>query len=576
MEKEKKGLPQEEDEDEESEKGKAAFIAPAKSLSWVADKEGRVLLRKGKLLFTWQPIRLCLKDSTLFFVELLSNNKEHKAEANREEEEQEGTEEESKKTQEEEAEQEEGDVAKVVRLNGNFTFSPVSLVSVTGKKHAFDIECKERGVYFLMCAASDQDRSDWLQALEMAASSAQALVSSSHAKKEKKNQRRRKKKNKDEKEEVKSYEEVEADNMFSVASYNVNFGLCDLSALGQEERSILQAIKQVDADVLCLQETTPHWEGFLRPILHNQHRYPHAHFHTFQNDEKDSLPEAGGIAVLSKLPIRGVEMIPSPVGWFPALLCKVELPSASSSSGASSSSSSATSYSSSGSSSTSGPTSASSSTSSSASSSSGTLVHILNLHLRPPLTRNLTLPWPASTRTPLPLPPALSRADRLKEVRSYAKHLLLLDNKQHKGLPLLVVSGDFNEPECTGNSVGFWSGGGRGGGGEGMGLHSCLAEFDPGSPTWWWPLPGGKRVTATYDHMFYNAAPVVLQPEAAAAEEEEEEEEAEEGGRKRGSRMECLAAKVFVGSGASDHFPIAAKFVVAQEEEGEEVEAEEG
>ena len=61
-------------------------------------------------------------------------------------------------------------------------------------------------------------------------------------------------------------------------------------------------------DIVCLQETTPEWERFLRPRL--SHRYPHIEFR--------HSPGAGGQAFLSMFPFRELSYDPSPVGWFPA------------------------------------------------------------------------------------------------------------------------------------------------------------------------------------------------------------------------------------------------------------------
>jgi len=86
----------------------------------------------------------------------------------------------------------------------------------------------------------------------------------------------------------------------NLLTYNVNYALAG-------DEPTLGAVAQADADVVCLQETTPEWESILRANLARQ--FPHMEF-------KHS-PGAGGLGVLSKLPIESVQYLP-PVSWFPA------------------------------------------------------------------------------------------------------------------------------------------------------------------------------------------------------------------------------------------------------------------
>ncbi len=86
---------------------------------------------------------------------------------------------------------------------------------------------------------------------------------------------------------------------FTAMTFNINWGgyRADLSA---------RAILESGADVICLQETTPAWEGYLRPLL--AARYPHALFRHGRG--------AGGMAVFSRWPVREVARATPPAGWF--------------------------------------------------------------------------------------------------------------------------------------------------------------------------------------------------------------------------------------------------------------------
>jgi endonuclease/exonuclease/phosphatase (EEP) superfamily protein YafD len=86
-----------------------------------------------------------------------------------------------------------------------------------------------------------------------------------------------------------------------VLSYNVNFGL-------EGDPQGIAAIRGTDADLVFLQETTLAWEEALRSALGR--RYPQMHF--------VHRAGAGGLAVLSRFPLRARQLIASPEGWFPA------------------------------------------------------------------------------------------------------------------------------------------------------------------------------------------------------------------------------------------------------------------
>jgi endonuclease/exonuclease/phosphatase family metal-dependent hydrolase len=95
--------------------------------------------------------------------------------------------------------------------------------------------------------------------------------------------------------------EAPAGPHFHVLTYNVNWGAPgpDLAA---------QIIRESGADIICLQETTPEWEQYLRTTLKDV--YPHAEFRS------SKMRMGGGLAFLSKTAGREVAYIPSDTGWF--------------------------------------------------------------------------------------------------------------------------------------------------------------------------------------------------------------------------------------------------------------------
>lgn len=96
-----------------------------------------------------------------------------------------------------------------------------------------------------------------------------------------------------------------------VVTYNVNYGLAG-------DPATRAAIFAHDADVICLQETTPRWELTLRadPALAG---YPYVRFVHHRG--------AGGQAILSRYPLAAFEAWDAPPpGWFPAVRAVVEAP----------------------------------------------------------------------------------------------------------------------------------------------------------------------------------------------------------------------------------------------------------
>jgi endonuclease/exonuclease/phosphatase family metal-dependent hydrolase len=96
---------------------------------------------------------------------------------------------------------------------------------------------------------------------------------------------------------------------FSVLTYNVNYG-------GRRMDLGLAAILRARADIVCLQETSPGWERYLRPRLSG--RYPHCLFR--------HASAAGGMAVFSRWPLREISWHRPPAGWFHGLTLRAGTP----------------------------------------------------------------------------------------------------------------------------------------------------------------------------------------------------------------------------------------------------------
>jgi endonuclease/exonuclease/phosphatase family metal-dependent hydrolase len=153
----------------------------------------------------------------------------------------------------------------------------------------------------------------------------------------------------------------------SLMTYNVNFGLAD-------DPETMDAIVNSQADVIFLQETTPQWELGIRTRMSD--RYPNIEFRTADG--------AGGLAVLSRLPIEHIDDLPAR-NWFPAMRVVLDTPMGK--------------------------------------------LQVLNVHLRPPLSERGSV-----VSGYLATPPV-----RRDEIASFAKAL-------DRDLPTLIV-GDFNENE---------------------------------------------------------------------------------------------------------------------------------
>ncbi|GAA5496121.1 hypothetical protein Rhal01_02303 [Rubritalea halochordaticola] len=152
-----------------------------------------------------------------------------------------------------------------------------------------------------------------------------------------------------------------------VVTYNVN-----VSGSGAEE--VAKYLRKEDADIVYLQETHDQWEEYLCRHLGKQ--YTHAYFHSSRG--------AGGIAFLSKYPLKKLKVIEPERGWFPALAASVDT-------------------------------------------EIGEL-QLLNVHLRPPLSDEASVTVSAYYQSP-----EIHRA----ELAGFLKHM--------DGDKPLIVSGDFNE-----------------------------------------------------------------------------------------------------------------------------------
>lgn len=117
---------------------------------------------------------------------------------------------------------------------------------------------------------------------------------------------------------------------FSIATFNVNWGLCLMGFESRRTRTVLDAILQSDADVVCLQETHPGWEIYFTKHLDEKYPYRIWCHHTNQNINRHlKIPSsAGGMSVLSKFAINEIcNVKPSVNGsMFPFLFFAVSIP----------------------------------------------------------------------------------------------------------------------------------------------------------------------------------------------------------------------------------------------------------
>jgi len=160
----------------------------------------------------------------------------------------------------------------------------------------------------------------------------------------------------------------------NVVTYNVNYEL-------DHPEAVAAFLSDCGASVICLQETHARWEAILRTALKED--YPHGTFHEWG--------QAGGVAVMSRYPLRNIRLLEPTAGWWPALLAEVETPLGS--------------------------------------------VQVLNVHLKPPLAADGCVTVDAYCRAP---------DVHLREVAGFLDEV-------DRDSPL-IVAGDFNENQ-TGKAV---------------------------------------------------------------------------------------------------------------------------
>jgi endonuclease/exonuclease/phosphatase family metal-dependent hydrolase len=154
-----------------------------------------------------------------------------------------------------------------------------------------------------------------------------------------------------------------------VVTYNVNWGFV-------RPTLVVDFLDRTDADIICLQETHSQWESVIKMRLLT--RCPYSIF--------KSSGGAGGIAIMSKYPLKDVQIIEPNEGWFPALLAKARTPIGE--------------------------------------------IQVLNVHLRPPLSDTGSVTVSGYYRAP---------DIHLKEIKGFLA-------KTDPDKPL-IVTGDFNEDE---------------------------------------------------------------------------------------------------------------------------------
>jgi endonuclease/exonuclease/phosphatase (EEP) superfamily protein YafD len=98
---------------------------------------------------------------------------------------------------------------------------------------------------------------------------------------------------------------------FRVMTYNVNWGQ-------PAPQLAVDAIRRERPDIVCLQETTPQWEKYLRAALARE--YPHMSF-------RSSVGRTGGgLGFLSRMRPSEIAYIPSDTGWFDGWVMQFDTP----------------------------------------------------------------------------------------------------------------------------------------------------------------------------------------------------------------------------------------------------------
>lgn len=98
---------------------------------------------------------------------------------------------------------------------------------------------------------------------------------------------------------------------FTVATYNVNFGINDRAGFAD----VVAVIRQSKADVVAIQEGSDGLRAYLKTELGKE--YPHMQFY--------SGPAAGGFGWLSKYPLLSLKVLPRKFGWFNTPMAQIRI-----------------------------------------------------------------------------------------------------------------------------------------------------------------------------------------------------------------------------------------------------------
>jgi len=93
-----------------------------------------------------------------------------------------------------------------------------------------------------------------------------------------------------------------------ILTYNVNYG--------NPRIETMKIIDSLDADIVCLQETTEIYEKLATIYLSKKYNYI-----SFKH-----CCNAGGLAILSKFPVVRNEYLNNDIGWFPAWVIEIKTP----------------------------------------------------------------------------------------------------------------------------------------------------------------------------------------------------------------------------------------------------------
>eukprot|EP01125_Pyxidicula_operculata_P001549 TRINITY_DN11401_c0_g1_i1.p1 TRINITY_DN11401_c0_g1~~TRINITY_DN11401_c0_g1_i1.p1 ORF type:complete len:276 (+),score=43.51 TRINITY_DN11401_c0_g1_i1:53-880(+) len=162
---------------------------------------------------------------------------------------------------------------------------------------------------------------------------------------------------------VRNSNHTDKEETLVVMSYNVNFGLLYSTESSPAAKTVSDAIKKHNPDIVLLQETNDNWENFLEDNIGDT--YPYRLFHTSDHWL------AGGVGVLSKFAFEETAWVPSTCGWFHGWILTGQTPIGK--------------------------------------------VQFMNVHLRPPIQAGDSL-------IPSPVEFYTSKTDRLNDIQDWWKH----------------------------------------------------------------------------------------------------------------------------------------------------------